>query len=79
MERFEQLYRDWKKEAKKLVNDLDVLPIEALVQVFDHVDIEKEMMDDVRKAVSLLVLEETTQLPRTINRHRMRSAYLWVI
>ncbi|MDE0562275.1 class I SAM-dependent methyltransferase [Exiguobacterium sp. B2(2022)] len=63
MERFEQLYRDWKKEAKKLVNDLDVLPIEALVQVFDHVDIENEKMDDVRKAVSLLVLEETTQLP----------------
>ncbi|WP_214824788.1 class I SAM-dependent methyltransferase [Exiguobacterium algae] len=63
MDRFEQLYRDWKKEAKKLVDDLDVLPIEALVQVFEHVDTENEKMDDVRKAVSLLVLEETTQLP----------------
>lgn len=63
MDRFEQLYRDWKKEAEKLVDDLDVLPIEALVQVFEHVDTENEKMDDVRKAVSLLVLEETTQLP----------------
>lgn len=63
MERFEQLYRDWKKETKKLVNDLDVLPIEALAQVLSHVEIENEKKDDVRKAVSLLVLEETTQLP----------------
>lgn len=63
MERFEQLYREWKKEAKKLVADLDLLPLEALIEVFERVDIEPEKPDDVRKAVSLLVLEETTTLP----------------
>lgn len=63
MERFEQLYRDWKKETKKLVGDLDLLPLEALIEVFERVDIEQEKQDDVRKAVSLLVLEETTSLP----------------
>lgn len=63
MERFEQLYRDWKKEAKKLTTDLDLLPLEALIEVFERVNVEQEKTDDVRKAVSLLVLEETTTLP----------------
>ena len=63
MDRFEELYREWKQQAKKLVNDLDILPIEALIRVFEHVDTEQEKKDDVRKAVSLLVLEETTPLP----------------
>lgn len=63
MERFEQLYRDWKKEAKKLTTDLDLLPLEALIEVLERVDVEQEKMDDVRKAVRLLVLEETSTLP----------------
>jgi len=63
MERFEQLYRDWKQDVKKVVADLDVLPLEALIEVLERVDVASEDMDDVRKAVSLLVLEETTMFP----------------
>lgn len=63
MERFEQLYHDWKKQKRKLITDLDLLPIEAMIEVFERVDVENENMEDVRKAVSLLVLEETTALP----------------
>lgn len=63
MERFEQLYREWRREMMKVVKDLDVLPLEALSEVLARVDVEAEKKEDVRKAIGLIVLEETKNLP----------------